>query len=233
MTVWQKISGTVATIGAGGSAVLQHLSGLGSSERDAATPDLGTSFTIAMIALAAKMAKADGVVSTVEVEAFHRLIKTPPADAANVERLFRLAQQDVAGFEAYADQIRHLMRDDHRLLRDVLESLFHIASADRAIHPAEALFLKTVAHHFGLSDSEYRHVRAHFVEDQSSPYDLLGLDPATSNEDLKARHRRLVRENHPDLAIGRGVPREMIDAATRKLAAINSAYATICKERGL
>jgi DnaJ like chaperone protein len=233
MSVWQKISNSVSTIGTSGSALLEHLARLTGRVGRADEPDLGAAFTIAMIALAAKMAKADGVVAAVEVDAFKRVIKTPPSEAAHVDRLFRLAQQDVAGFEAYADQIRALLRDDHRLLRDVLDSLFHIASADRAIHPDESIFLKTVARRFGLSDSEYQYVRAHFVHAADSPYDVLGLDPSVSNGELKIRHRRLIRENHPDLAIGRGVPPEMIEAATRKLASINDAYAVVAKERGL
>jgi len=118
-------------------------------------------------------------------------------------------------------------------LRDVLESLFHIASADRALHPGEDRFLKAVAARFGLSDSTFRHVRAQFVEDAGAPYDVLGLDPSATDAELKARHLKLVRENHPDLMTGRGLPAEMIDVANRKLAAINAAFATVAKERGL
>jgi N-acetylmuramoyl-L-alanine amidase len=226
MTIWQKLSSTVQSLGANGGAVLEHLARLtghsgGLVDGRTITPDLGPAFTIAMIALAAKMAKADGIVAPVEIEAFKRVIKIPPSEAANVGRLFKLAQQDVAGFEAYADQIRLLLRGDHMLLRDVLDSLFFIASADRAIHPAESSFLETVAERFGLSASEYKYVRAHFIEDEASPYDILGVDPSASDAELKKRHRRLVRENHPDLAMGRGVPRDVIDAATRKLASIN------------
>jgi DnaJ like chaperone protein len=233
MTVWQKISGVVTAVGTGGSAILQRLAGSSPPADASASPERSVTFTIAMIALAAKMAKADGIVSPIEVEAFRRIIKTPVDQTGHVDRLFLQAQQDIAGYGVYADQIRAALKDDRRLLRDVLESLFHIASADRAIHPAESIFLETVARHFKLSDSEFRHVRALFVNDAGSPYDILGLDPSASDDALKKRHRRLVRENHPDLAIARGVPAEMIDAATRKLAAINAAYATVCAERGL
>jgi DnaJ like chaperone protein len=237
MTVWQKISEVATSVGSGGAALLSYLARSATTGSEDQTPDLGpdlgTSFTIAMIALAAKMAKADGIVLPSETDAFHRVMKTEPSEAASVARLFRLAQQDVTGFEVYADQIRVLLRADHRLLRDVLEALFHIASADRAIHPAESKFLETVAQRFGLTTSEYLYIRAHFVVDQTSPYDVLGLDPSVSDEEIKRRHRRLVRENHPDLAIARGVPKELIDTATRKLAAINAAYAIVAKERKL
>jgi DnaJ like chaperone protein len=233
MTVWNKVSDFAASIGSSGSAFLHYLIGSTLKDETKGAPDLGTSFTIAIIALSAKMAKADGVVSTIEVDTFRQVIQISSSDARNVDRLFRIAQQDTAGFEVYAEQIRKLMRDDRRLLRDVLDALFHIASADRALHPAENLFLQTVADRFGLTNSEYLHVRAHFVHDETSPYDVLGVDPSVSNEQLKKQHRRLVRENHPDLAISRGVPPELIQAATRKLATINAAYAAVAKERSL
>lgn len=188
---------------------------------------------MAVIALGAKMAKADGVVSPVEVAAFHQAFKTPADEAHNVARVFELAQKDVAGFETYASQVRDLLGGDPQLLRAVLESLFHIASADRALHPGEDAFLHTVAERFGFSESAYRHVRAQFVEDAGSPYDVLGIDPSASDEQVKARHRKLVRENHPDLVVGLGLPDEMIAVANRKLAAINAAFSVIAKERGL
>jgi DnaJ like chaperone protein len=147
--------------------------------------------------------------------------------------VFELAQRDVAGFETYANQVHDLLAGDARQLREVLECLFHIASADRALHPGEDAFLKTVAERFGFSDSTYRHIRAQFVEDSGAPYDVLGLDPSVSDADLKARHRKLARENHPDLMAGRGMAAQAIEIASRKLASINVAFETIAKERGL
>jgi DnaJ like chaperone protein len=220
MTVWQRITSLTNASGAAATPV-------------AADGSSTVAFTMAVIALGAKMARADGVVSPVEVEAFHQVFKTPPDQAGHVAQVFDLAKRDVAGFESYANQVRDLLGGDQLKLRDVLECLFHIASADRALHPSEDAFLRTVAEQFGFSDSTYRHIRAQFVEDHSAPYDVLGLDPSVSDADLKVRHRKLVRENHPDLMTGRGMPVEIIDVANRKLAAINAAFATIAKERRL
>lgn len=231
MTIWQRISGLATTFGDGKAVVRPEAA----SSRASAHEDgrHTVAFTMAVIALGAKMAKADGVVSPVEVDAFHQVFQTPPEEAAHVTRVFDLAQRDIAGFETYAAQVRDLLGGDPRLLRDVLESLFHIATADRALHPGEDAFLKTIATVFGVSDSTYRHVRAQFVEDPTAPYDVLGLDPSASDAELKARHRKLVRENHPDLLTGRGLPAEMVAVANHKLAAINAAYATLVAERGL
>jgi DnaJ like chaperone protein len=226
MTIWQRITGLANALC---EADLPNRNGA----LVAGDGRVSVAFTMAVIALGAKMAKADGVVLPVEVDAFHHVFKTPPDQAENVRQVFELAQRDVAGFESYAAQVHDLLAGDTRKLRDVLECLFYIASADRALHPAEDAFLATVATCFGFSESLYRHVRAQFVEDAGAPYDVLGLDPSVPDAALKARHRKLVRENHPDLAAGRGLPAEAIDIATRKLAAINAAFEIVSKERGL
>ena len=194
---------------------------------------LPIAFTAAVIALSAKMAKADGVVVGVEVDAFHRAFRVEPREARNVDRLFDLAKRDTAGFESYADQIARTVHGNKALLRDVLGSLFHIATADRVLHPAEDAFLATVAARFGFTASEFRHERAQFVVDPDDPYSVLGLTPQASDAEVKQRHRDLVRATHPDVLTGRGMPIEMIDVATRKLAAINDAYGVITRERGL
>jgi DnaJ like chaperone protein len=232
MTIWQKVSSAVAAL-SGGLDGLFGAAGSGDVVTTTGRPEVGVAFTAAIIALGAKMAKADGVVISVEVDVFNRVFKTPPDEAAHVARLFDLAKQDTAGFEVYAERIRRLLNDDVVFLSDVLEGLFHIASADRALHPGEDQFLRVVAERFGLSDSTFRHIRARFVADESSPYDVFGLDPSASNAEIKTRHKKLVRENHPDLVVARGLPPQMIDLANRKLATINAAYATLSRERGL
>lgn len=235
MALWRKFSELAALISEKAGDLLRGAPGtalpaaLGGTE----TPANSVVFTMAVVALGAKMAKADGVVVEIEVAAFNRAFHVDKNEAHNVERLFNLAKQDIAGFEAYADKIKRLLGNDQRRLQDVLESLFHIATADRAMHPGEDAFLATVGDRFGFSPSEYRHIRAQFVVDHASPYDVLGLSPMASDDDVKRRHRDLVKETHPDRLIGGGARAELVDVATRKLQAINAAYAAISRERKL
>lgn len=232
MTVWQKISGFAGAVGSASGDFLGDLAHVFGLERNGGAPEKDVAFTIGVIALSAKMAKADGVVSRLEVEAFKRIFQSTPQETANVERIFNLAKQDVAGYEAYADQIAALLKDDKKLLQDVLEGLMHVATADGALHPKEDVFLADVANRFGFAPSEYRFFRARFVKDNCNPYDALRLMPSATNAEIKAQYRKLVSDNHPDKLMGRGIPAEFIDIATRKLAAINAAYDTIAKERG-
>ena len=233
MTMWERISGAATAVGQAGGGLVEELGRTLGILHGADGPEGDVAFTIAIVALGAKMASADGVVVPVELEAFARVVHFAPAEAEHVRRVFDLAKQDIAGFEAYADQIARILNGDRARRRNVLEGLFHIASADRILHPAEDAFLREVSRCFGLADSEFRFVRAQFVTDRSSPYDVLGLSPAASDAELKVRHRKLVRENHPDMLAGAGLPAEFIAVADRKLAAINAAWAQLRRERRL
>lgn len=239
MSLWGKLAGAAAGLAVGGpiGALLGGLAGHFAVDKTidgASSNHKDVVFTAGVIALGAKMAKADGVVTRDEITAFREVFKVPPGEGGNVARIFNLAKQDVAGFEAYADQLADLFSDDPELLRNVVEGLFHIASADSVMHPAEEDFLAEVAGRFGISEDEFRTIRARFVKDEGrDPYDVLGLPREISDADLKAAYRKLVIENHPDRAIAKGLPPEFVAIATEKLAAINDAYDDIRKMRGI
>ena len=206
--------------------------GLGPCPEDqAATHKIA--FTVAIVALSAKMAKADGVVSQIEHDTFQQIFHTPQHELANVQRVFDLAKQDVAGFESYAQQIANLLAAEPQLKRDVFDGLFNIAAADGILHREEEQYLTDVAEIFGFSEEIYRSVRAQFVLDPEDAYTVLGIRPDASNDDVRSCYRRLVRENHPDVMTARGVPDGLVTMATRKLAAINAAYEKIARERGI
>jgi len=66
---------------------------------------------------------------------------------------------------------------------------------------------------------------------KSDPYEVLGITPDIDDDTLKSHYHRLVLDNHPDKMIARGVPPEFVSLATKKVAAINAAYAELAKER--
>ena len=233
MSVWGKVSGAAAGLFVGGpvGALVGAVAGHFFLDRES---DPGVTFTIAVVALAGKMARADGVVSEEEFQVFRQAFGVPPEEEGNVHRIFNLARQDIAGFEFYAGQIARLFMGNPAMLEDVLDGLFEIAKADGVLHPEEARFLERVAEIFGFAPNEFRRIRAsHFAPELTDPYVILGLSYSADDNELRQTYRRLVRENHPDSLMARGVPQEFIKLATDKLAAINTAYEKICAERGL
>lgn len=237
MSIWGKIGGAAAGLITGGplGALIGAVAGHFLVDRDEdARGDANVVFTIAVIALSAKMAKADGIVTDDEVEVFERLFRVHPDEAANVRRVFNLARGDTAGYELYASQIARLLAGNPALLEDILDGLFEIAKADGVLHPGELHFLERTAEIFGFAPNEFRRIRAsHFAPDATDPYAVLGVGYDASDEEVRKTYRRLVKENHPDSLIGRGVPEEFVRLATDKLAAINIAYDKIEMERGL
>jgi DnaJ like chaperone protein len=189
-------------------------------------------FSIAIVALSAKMAKADGVVTFDEIESFRRLVAYPENQARHVERLFELARRDVAGFESYATKIGSLYQPDDPMLVDIMDSLFEIAGADSLVHDAEIAYLARVAELFGLSAAAFERIKLrHVVPEEGDPYAILGLDRSMSYDELRKRYREQVAENHPDKLMARGVPPEFAVVATRRLAALNVAWDRIEAER--
>lgn len=192
-------------------------------------------FSVAMIALSAKMAKADGIVTPDEVVAFQEIFEIPDKEARNVARLYNLAKQDVAGFDSYASKMADLCHadgTDGRILEDILDGLFHIAKADGVLHEKEQNFLARVAEIFDVSEVTFEQIVArHTYETTHDPYAVLGLPRETPFDDIKKHYRKLVSDAHPDRLIARGVPEEFLAIANSRMAALNLAFAAIAKEK--
>lgn len=225
MSIWTRIAEALSSIGESVGAFLQSI-----VNRNPTPPEKSVAFTIGMIGLGAKMAKADGVVTEDEIRAFKQVFHIPDGELAAVARVFNLAKQDVAGYETYAKQIAKLFEARSAVLEDVLDGLFHIAKADNAFHPGEHGFLARVAAIFGFSEADFARIRARHVNVPDDPFLILGLPPDAKPEEVRKRYRDLVREHHPDRHIAAGVPEELIELATGRLQKINEAYDRIMEK---
>ncbi|MFT6675281.1 MAG: DnaJ like chaperone protein [Sulfitobacter sp.] len=226
MSIWIRITEALSalTSGEGLAAVFDRLR---------SPPERSVGFTIAVIALGAKMAKADGLVTRDEVTAFREVFQIAEADAAGAARVFNLARRDVAGFDDYARRIAQMFEGQSDILTDLLEGLFHIAMADGTYHPNEEAFLETVAEIFGMTEAEFATLKARFVPDTSPlPHTVLGIAPNASKEQARAAWRRLVRANHPDALVARGLPQEAVKMAEKRMIDINRAWETLSGKAG-
>jgi len=238
MSVWGKLGGggIGLTIGGPIGALVGAFAGHYLIDREGAPfgpQPRDLILTTGLIALLAKMARADGVVLRSEIDAFEAVIVVPAKDHEKVRRLFRLAQETTAGFEAYAHQLARAFADEPALLDDIVEGLFLVARADGAIHEAEIDFIGAVAAIFGRDEAWFEAVIERHVHRRGDPYLELGADRGWTDEALKARHRALVLRHHPDREIARGLPPEAIRIATDRLATINAAWDKIRRERGI
>jgi DnaJ like chaperone protein len=186
-------------------------------------------FTIAAIALAAKMARADGEASATEFATFERLFRVPDGERANATRFYRMAQGSTAGFEAYASQAATLLGPGTPVLEDLLEALLLIAVTD-GVHPGELEYLSVVADRFGFDPAAYARIRArHIAPAVDDPFVVLGIAPGASLAEVRSAYRGLVKTYHPDRHMAAGTPPEFLRVAEARMAAINAAYATVAK----
>lgn len=262
MGVWGKIIGGVAGFVTGGplgavvGAALGHAADEGGLARGfRASPGtaadlaslLGSReqlFAIGVVVLSAKLAKCDGPVKRVEIDAFKRLFRIPPESLGEVGQLFDRARDSAEGYEGFAERLGEAFADNRGLLEDVLAALFQIARADGPLTRAEVAFLQGVQLRFGLDATAWERARdgqgptgagggGPQAPSGPDPYAVLGLTREATDAEIRTAWRRLMRENHPDSLAARGVPPEFVRRATEKVAGINAAWDRIKRERGL
>lgn len=232
MSIWATLAGAAAGMLLGGP--LGALAGAAAGGaidlgvRRAASPDSRrVAFTVAAIALAAKMARADGEASAAEFATFQRLFHVDAPEADNARRFYDLAKQSMAGFEAYADQAAGLLGAGSPLLEDLLDALWMIAAVD-GFHAAEMAYLDAVAAKLGFDAAATARVRArHTRPAEDDPWAVLGVDPGADTATLRRAYHALVKQYHPDRHFAEGVPVEFIRVTESRMAIINAAYARV------
>lgn len=190
-------------------------------------------FTIGVIVLAAKLAKADGRVTKDEIAVFKRVFDIPSEGFGDVGAIFNEARRSATGFEPYARQIGEIFRGKPAVLESLLDALFSVALADGRLHESERDYLARVAYIFGLSEQQFESIAArHAPGREADPYQVLGVDRNIDDQSLKKHYRKLVRDHHPDKLTAQGMPEEFVAEANETLARINAAYDRIRAERG-
>lgn len=225
MSIWLRISEALSSLAKGESlaTVLEKLK---------SPPERSIAFTIAVIALGAKMAKADGLVTKNEVAAFRQVFFIPKNAEKQAAYVFNLARQDVAGYEIYAKSIAKMFKKGSPALENMIEGLFHIAVADGRYHSREDDFIRDVARIFGITEAAFRGLRTRFVPDtEADAYDVLGVTPDMSLVEIRKVWRKKVRDTHPDRIIAQGMPEEAITLATKRMVALNEAWDEISDKK--
>jgi DnaJ like chaperone protein len=212
--------------------------GVGTKSQEKADQETAQSaFMVALISLAAKVAKADGKVTREEVATFDgflaRELGMPAAERRIAARIFNQARDSRVPASAFARQVRSILAGQPDRLRDLVSLLLKIAWADGKLDPVEESLIRSIAADLGLSERDYAGAKALFSRgNPSAAYAVLGVEPTASETEIKRSYRRLAREYHPDKLAAKGLPEDFLKFANEKLQAINEAYELIREQRG-
>ena len=232
MTIWGKIIGSATGFAFGGpiGALLGGAAGHALDKfktkeklpEELALKQIG--FTIGVIVLSAKMAKADGKVTKSEIKAFKEKINVPDNEIKNVARLWDQAKKTTDGFEVYAKQISSLLEKKSSVLEELLNLLVIIAEADGKITKLEKIYLKEVSNIFGFSEQDFERICSSKLDKHIDPYQTLGVLKDAPLEEIKNKWKTLAMKHHPDRLIAQGIPQDIIETNTYRLKEINNAW---------
>jgi DnaJ like chaperone protein len=258
MSIWGKIMGGFAGFAMGGplGAVVGAALGHAADQKGVGAPAIGRPpgmreaeiaamiggkqglFSIAVVILAAKLAKCDGAVNRAEIDAFKRIFRIPPEQVRNVGTLFDEARESADGYEVWARRLGESFADQKGVLEDVAAALMQVAAADGPLKPREIAFMDSVRGLMGLSEAQWARARSGgggsaARSSEPDPYAVLGIPPTATDALVREAWRNLVRENHPDALAAKGVPEQFVKQATEKVARINAAWDRIKRDRGM
>ena len=239
MSIWGKIIGGATGFAFGGpiGALLGSVAGHAIDKiktkkklpEETALKQIG--FTIGVIVLSAKMAKADGKVTEDEIRAFKEKINIPDNEIKNVAKLWDQAKKTTDGFQIYARQIANLLEKNSSVLEELLKLLIIIALADGKITIPEIKYLKEVGNIFGFSEEDFERIYSSKSGVSSEPYQILGVSRDASIDEIKQKWKQLAINHHPDRLISQGIPEDLIHKSTSRLKEINNAWDTIQNKR--
>lgn len=202
-----------------------------------------------LVALMAKVAKADGRVSELEAE----LLGLTFSDIARVfeeservrEELKAIYQTEMQTFDntlVISKKYLKLTQNDYAKRLKVMEYLLNLAFIDGEFSQTERMINEDISDALEIRRADFERMieqfktfYTHKAEQKrfgiQNAYDVLGVSPQDDMESIKKKYRALVKKYHPDILMGQGKDQSIIDAATAKLQEINEAYETIKKEK--
>lgn len=218
-------------------------------EKQVLQGDLGEHEAGLLVALMAKVAKADGRVNELEAEllslTFSDIAKAFENAEAIREALKAIYQKEMQTFDntiIVSQKYLKLTKNDYFKRLKVMEYLLNLAFIDNEFTQNEMMITEDIANALEIKRSDFERLieqfRAFYAKKEQSKqfgiqnaYAILGATPDEEMESIKKKYRALVKEYHPDILMGQGKDQSIIDAATAKLQEINEAYEMIKKEK--
>lgn len=202
-----------------------------------------------LVALMAKVAKADGKVSELEAEVLSHTFTDISNHFENSEQireeLKAIYKREMNSFENTIDIAKKylkLTKKEYSKRLKVMEYLLNLAFIDNDFSKTEFMITEDISNALEIKKVDFEHLISqfeHFYTQKRNNKELsvqkacevLGVNITDDFSTIKKKYRSLVKEHHPDIVAGRGESQTIIDQATAKLQEINEAYELIKKEK--
>jgi len=188
-------------------------------------------FAVSLLVLTAAVMKADGATKRSELNYVKRFYENnfgPERASQYIKMLGELLKQEL-DVRQVGMQIGQFMDYSSRMM--LLQYLFGITQADGNYHPKEVDMVHLISGYMGIGQKDYESIKAMFIKDTGSAYQILEVSPDVTDEELKKAYRELAKKHHPDKVSHLG--EEVKKAAEEKFTKLNAAYEAIKVERGI
>ena len=194
-----------------------------------------------------KLAKSDGVVSREEadiISSFLRHTGLPSEVRKELIAAFNEGKNDERSFGELLQKTAECFPE--QVYPRIMIAFCDIVLADGRIDEREIEMLREaerILKQYGFVDQWLNHVRdrdrrdggASFSEsnadDLTWAYQILGVSPQSSDDEIRTAWRNKAKEFHPDLLRGKGVEESVIHLAEEQMRRVNDAYEQIKKAR--
>ena len=207
-----------------------------------------------LVSLLAKVAKSDGRVSELEARLITQVLDDLSQKVSGVsgvreylKEVYNSQKENVDNAYETARNYKRAFNLNYDTCVARLTFFLNLAYIDGEFNKSEQDIIRNIAYGFGIDKETLDEIIYKFdsfygsrfgadhdeVSRENDAFEVLGLSKNASLDEVKARYKELVRQYHPDILMGRGESKEVIERSTKKLQEINEAYGRLKEKFGV
>ncbi|WP_103639722.1 TerB family tellurite resistance protein [Campylobacter concisus] len=207
-----------------------------------------------LVSLLAKVAKSDGRVSELEARLITQVLDDLSQKVSGVsgvreylKEVYNSQKENVDNAYETARNYKRAFNLNYDTCVARLTFFLNLAYIDGEFNKSEQDVIRNIAYGFGIDKETLDEIIFKFdsfygsrfgadhdeMSQENDAFEVLGLSKNASLDEVKARYKELVRQYHPDILMGRGESKEVIERSTKKLQEINEAYGRLKDKFGV
>ena len=204
-----------------------------------------------LVSLLAKVAKSDGRVSELEARLITQVLDDLSQKVSGVreylKEVYKSQKENVDNVYETARNYKRAFNLNYDTCVARLTFFLNLAYIDGEFNKSEQDIIRNIAYGFGIDKETLDEIIYKFdsfygsrfgvdhdeISQENDAFEILGLSKNASLDEVKARYKELVRQYHPDILMGRGESKEVIERSTKKLQEINEAYGRLKEKFGV